>query len=231
LLIRTSIPYKHLLHTNTTTAHGHGTPHGPARPPRQPRTRYPPPPPRCHLTSTDVPQPTYVYGLLLGEFQVTIPPSLFTPYIPPTSTPLLEARKHLDHAAYLNYAPAQYKVGHVYEFAQTPFPFDALLNVQYYSLANQQGEVEADMALSKWFLWKITSFLMLHILNLCTPPSPPRFSTSTLGLRKVDVDITSTAIQSVLTSLSEVDKVTDVDSETKLELLVKISPPVHQHQS
>jgi len=48
-----------------------------------------------------------------------------------------------------------------------------------------------------------------------------------LGLRKVDVDITSTAIQSVLTSLSEVDKVTDVDSETKLELLVKISPPVH----
>ena len=112
MLIRTSIPYKLLLHTNTTTAHGHGTPHGPARPPRQPRTRRPPPPPRCHLASTDVPQPIYVYGLLLGEFQVTIPPSLFTPYIPPTSTPLPEARKHLEH----------------------------------------QGEVEADMALSKWFL-------------------------------------------------------------------------------
>jgi hypothetical protein len=64
------------------------------------------------LASTDVPQPTYVYGLLLGEFQVTIPPSLFTPYISPTSTPLPEARKHLE----------------------------------------RQGEVEADMALSKWFL-------------------------------------------------------------------------------
>jgi TPR repeat protein len=27
-----------------------------------------------------------------------------------------------------------------------------LLSVQYYSLASQQGEIEADMALSKWFL-------------------------------------------------------------------------------
>jgi len=67
-------PYKLLLHINTTTAHGHGTPHGPARPPRQPRTRRPPPPPRCHLASTHVPQPTYVYGLL-GEFQVISPSS------------------------------------------------------------------------------------------------------------------------------------------------------------
>jgi len=43
-------------------------------------------------------------------------------------------------------------LGHAYEFAQHPFPFDALLSVQYYSLASQQGEIEADMALSKWFL-------------------------------------------------------------------------------
>ena len=106
------------------------------------------------LASLEVPQPAYVYGLLLlGEFsQVTIPPNLFRPFIPPGSSPTQEARKHLERAAYLNFSPAQYKLGHAYEFAQPPFPFDALLSVQYYSLASQQGENEADMALSKWFL-------------------------------------------------------------------------------
>jgi TPR repeat protein len=106
------------------------------------------------LASLEVPQPAYVYGLLLlGEFShVAIPPHLFRPFLPPGYTPVQEARKHLERAAYLNFAPAQYKLGHAYEFAQTPFPFDALLSVQYYSLASQQGENEADMALSKWFL-------------------------------------------------------------------------------
>jgi TPR repeat protein len=106
------------------------------------------------LASLDVPQPAYVFGLLLlAEFaHVTIPPQLFTPYIPKGSSPIQEARRHLERAAYLNFAPAQYKLGHAYEFAQPPFPFDPLLSVQYYSLASQQGEIEADMALSKWFL-------------------------------------------------------------------------------
>jgi TPR repeat protein len=106
------------------------------------------------LATVDVPQPAYVYGLLLlAEFShISIPPQLFTPFIPQGSSPPAEARKHLERAAYLNFAPAQYKLGHSYEFATPPFPFDALLSVQYYSLASQQGETEADMALSKWFL-------------------------------------------------------------------------------
>jgi TPR repeat protein len=106
------------------------------------------------LATLDVPQPAYVYGLLLlNEFaQVTVPGALFVPFIPPGSTVPQEARRHLERAAYLNFAPAQYKLGHAYEFALPPFPFDALLSVQYYSLASQQGETEADMALSKWFL-------------------------------------------------------------------------------
>lgn len=106
------------------------------------------------LATVEVPQPAYVYGLLLlSEFShVSIPPHLFQPLIPSGSTPHAEARKHLERAAYLNFAPAQYKLGHSYEYATPPFPFDALLSVQYYSLASQQGEVEADMALSKWFL-------------------------------------------------------------------------------
>lgn len=106
------------------------------------------------IATVDVPQPAYVFGLLLlGEFdQASIPPHLFTPLIPPGGTRDNEARRHLERAAFLNFAPAQYKLGHAYEFAQTPFPFDALLSVQYYSLASQQGEIDADMALSKWFL-------------------------------------------------------------------------------
>ncbi|KAI8969754.1 hypothetical protein BD414DRAFT_502548 [Trametes punicea] len=106
------------------------------------------------LATIEVPQPAYVYGLLLlNEFShVSIPPHLFQPFLPPGVTLQEEARKHLERAAYLNFAPAQYKLGHAYEFATPPFPFDPLLSVQYYSLASQQGEIEADMALSKWFL-------------------------------------------------------------------------------
>jgi TPR repeat protein len=106
------------------------------------------------LATLQVPQPAYVYALLLlSEFtQITVPPILFGPLIPPNSSPTLEARKHLERAAYLHFPAAQYKLGHAYEFAEPPFPFDPLLSVQYYSLASEQGESEADMALSKWFL-------------------------------------------------------------------------------
>jgi len=106
------------------------------------------------LATLQVPQPAYVYALLLlSEFtQITVPPTLFAPLIPPSSSPTLEARKHLERAAFLHFPAAQYKLGHAYEFAEPPFPFDPLLSVQYYSLASEQGEAEADMALSKWFL-------------------------------------------------------------------------------
>ncbi|KZS98298.1 HCP-like protein [Sistotremastrum niveocremeum HHB9708] len=107
------------------------------------------------LASIEVPQPAYVYGLLLlSEFShVSIPPALFNPFLPgPSATLQTESRKFVERAAYLGFSPAQYKLGHAYEYADPPFPFDPLLSVQYYSLASQQGEVEADMALSKWFL-------------------------------------------------------------------------------
>ncbi|KAF7970322.1 hypothetical protein HWV62_24400, partial [Athelia sp. TMB] len=83
------------------------------------------------LATAQVPQPAYVYALLLlGEFaHVAVPPAAFAPYIPPGSSPGAEARRHLERAAYLNFAPAQYKLGHAYEFAQPPpFPFDPLLS-------------------------------------------------------------------------------------------------------
>jgi TPR repeat protein len=106
------------------------------------------------LASLDVPQPAYTYGLLLlAEFtSITILPHHFGPFIPSGSTLVQEARKYLERAAFLNFAPAQYKLGCSYEFAQPPFPFDPLLSLQYYSFASQQGVAEADMALSRWFL-------------------------------------------------------------------------------
>ncbi|KAF8823946.1 hypothetical protein HHX47_DHR9000134 [Lentinula edodes] len=118
---------------------------------------------RAALASTlDTPQPAYVYALLLlGEFtQSQIDPGLFSQlhllpaglmHLGPRGL-LLEARTHLTTSAYLHFSPAQYKLGHAYEFATPPFEFDALLSVEWYSRASQQGETEADMALSKWFL-------------------------------------------------------------------------------
>lgn len=111
------------------------------------------------LANDDTPQPAYIYGMLFaGEFaHLNIPPSLLAPppdpanpHLPPTSE--RAALRYIERAAYLNFAPAQYKLGWAYEYAQLDAAFDPLLSVQYYSLASKGGEVEADMAVSKWFL-------------------------------------------------------------------------------
>lgn len=112
------------------------------------------------LSDVDAAQSAYVYGmLLLGEFShVDLPSAHLDPYLPRTpgdprvEPRLAEARRYIERAAYLNFGPAQYKAGWAYEFAKMGCAFDPLLSVQYYSLASQQGEDEADMALSKWFL-------------------------------------------------------------------------------
>ncbi|KZP03886.1 hypothetical protein FIBSPDRAFT_879029 [Athelia psychrophila] len=70
------------------------------------------------LATTRVPQPAYVYArLLLNEFtQVSVDPREFAGYTSRRGD--AEARKHLERAVFLNFAPAQYKLGHCYEFAQ-----------------------------------------------------------------------------------------------------------------
>ncbi|GAA5980568.1 hypothetical protein JCM11641_006684 [Rhodosporidiobolus odoratus] len=97
----------------------------------------------------DTPQPPYILGMLLsGEFDspsVQLNKSL----IP---LDLDEAKWRIERAAYLSFGPAQYKMGFAYEYATLGCLFDPLLSVQYYALASQNGEVEADMALSKWYL-------------------------------------------------------------------------------
>lgn len=111
------------------------------------------------LANDDTPQPAYIYGMLFaGEFaHLNIPAHLLTPPVDqakPHLAPSSErtAMRYIERAAYLNFAPAQYKLGWAYEYAQLDAAFDPLLSVQYYSLASKGGEVEADMAVSKWFL-------------------------------------------------------------------------------
>ncbi|PVF94812.1 HCP-like protein [Serendipita vermifera] len=117
------------------------------------------------LSSIEVPQPAYVYALLLlQEFpHITLPQQLLQSLVPaahptqtnpgaPPPTLMSESRKYLERSAYLGFTPALYKLGQSYEHAIAPFPYDPLMSVQYYSLASQQGDPLADLALSKWFL-------------------------------------------------------------------------------
>ena len=81
----------------------------------------------ANMSSLTTPQPAYVYALiLLGEFTAipnSIPPHLLNPLIPPSSSPSLEARKHLERSAYLHFAPAQYKVLHFPKAFSLLMPF------------------------------------------------------------------------------------------------------------
>ncbi|KAL7422119.1 hypothetical protein Q5752_002762 [Cryptotrichosporon argae] len=110
------------------------------------------------LGTIDFPIPPYVYGMILaGELvsPTSIPPNIVLPPNPPL--PALadqqnHARASLERAARLGHAPAQYKCGSLYEHASLGCAYDPLMSVQWYSFASRGGDVEADMALSKWFL-------------------------------------------------------------------------------
>jgi len=62
------------------------------------------------------------------------------------------ARFNIEKAAYLGFAKAQTKMGAAYELCQLGCDFDPALSLHYNALAAKQGESEADMAISKWFL-------------------------------------------------------------------------------
>lgn len=107
----------------------------------------------------ECPQPAYIYGMLLaGELDIPgqIPSDLVLPANTHETLALSQqhgqAREALERAAYLCMPQAQYKCGWMYEHAAYGCAYDPLMSVQWYSLASQGGEIEADMALSKWFL-------------------------------------------------------------------------------
>lgn len=95
----------------------------------------------------NAPQGAYVLGMLqAGELtQVSVPEQ----YLP---RDLQSAKANLEKAAFLGFAKAQVRMGAAYELGELGCPFDPALSLHYNALAARQGEVEAEMAISKWFL-------------------------------------------------------------------------------
>ncbi|RDL31771.1 HCP-like protein [Venustampulla echinocandica] len=95
----------------------------------------------------NAPQGAYVYGMLLaGELPNITVPEQFLPF------DLNDAKLFIEKAAYLGFAKAQLKMGQAYELCQLGCEFEPTLSLHYNALAARQGEAEADMAISKWFL-------------------------------------------------------------------------------
>ncbi|KAK4612160.1 Chitin synthase regulatory factor 4 [Fulvia fulva] len=92
-------------------------------------------------------QGAYVYGMLLARElpQVVVPEQYLE---------LNEqlAKQYIEKAAYMKFAKAQVKMGSAYELGSMGCEFSPALSIHYNALASKQGESDADMALSKWFL-------------------------------------------------------------------------------
>lgn len=102
----------------------------------------------------NAPQGAYVYGMLQARElpQVDVPEQ----YLP---FDLSAARYHIEKAAYLGFAKAQTKMGSAYELCQLGCDFNPSFSLHYNALAARQGEPEADMAVSKWFLCGVEGVL------------------------------------------------------------------------
>jgi TPR repeat protein len=95
----------------------------------------------------NAPQGAYVLGMLQARElpQINVPEA-FLPYDEKG------ARQNIEKAAYLGFAKAQLKMGSAYELCSLGCEFQPTLSLHYNALASRQGEPEADMAISKWFL-------------------------------------------------------------------------------
>ncbi len=95
----------------------------------------------------NAPQGAYVFGMLQArELPQVQLPEQFLPLN------ISGARFNIEKAAYLGFAKAQAKMGTAYELCQLGCDFNPALSLHYNALAAKQGEPEADMAISKWFL-------------------------------------------------------------------------------
>lgn len=95
----------------------------------------------------NAPQGAYVLGMLQARElpQINVP-EMFLPYDEKA------AKQHIEKAAYLGFAKAQLKLGSAYELCSLGCEFNPTLSLHYNALASRQGEAEADMSISKWFL-------------------------------------------------------------------------------
>jgi TPR repeat protein len=95
----------------------------------------------------NAPQGAYVFGMLKARelAQVSIP-ERFLPL------DIAGARINIEKSAYLGFAKAQVKMGAAYELCELGCEFSPALSLHYNALAARQGETDAEMAISKWFL-------------------------------------------------------------------------------
>ena len=93
------------------------------------------------------PQGAYVFGMLQARElpQINLPEQ----YLPLN---ISGARFNIEKAAFLGFAKAQAKMGVAYELCQLGCDFEPALSLHYNALAARQGEADAEMAISKWFL-------------------------------------------------------------------------------
>lgn len=96
----------------------------------------------------DAPQGAYVYGMLIARDlpDISVPENLL-PYKIDT------AKQYVEKAAYLGFAKAQLKMGQAYELCQLNCDFNPSYSLHYYGLAAVQGQAEAALGVSRWFLF------------------------------------------------------------------------------
>ncbi|KAL1844089.1 hypothetical protein VTJ49DRAFT_4941 [Mycothermus thermophilus] len=96
----------------------------------------------------DAPQGAYVYGMLIAR---ELPDITVPEHILPYDLPV--ARQYIEKAAYLSFAKAQLKMGQAYELSQLGCDFNPAYSLHYYGLAARQGQPEASLGVSRWFLF------------------------------------------------------------------------------
>jgi TPR repeat protein len=96
----------------------------------------------------DAPQGAYVYGMLIAR---ELPDITMPEHILPCD--LAVARQYIEKAAYLSFAKAQLKMGQAYELSQLGCDFNPAFSLHYYGLAARQGQPEASLGVSRWFLF------------------------------------------------------------------------------
>lgn len=96
----------------------------------------------------DSPQGAFVYGMLCGRElpDIYIPDSML-PNSPET------AMVYIEKSAYLGFAKAQHKMGQIFELCQFGCDFNPAYSLHYYGLAANQGNAEAALGVSRWFLF------------------------------------------------------------------------------
>lgn len=107
----------------------------------------------AETADVDAPQGAYVYGLLIARElpDITIPEGLL-----PFQLPL--AKRYIEKAALLGFAKAQLKLGQAYELCQLGCDFNPSFSIHYYGLAAKQGQPEASLGVSRWFLFGYEGF-------------------------------------------------------------------------